>query len=328
MKSSINKKLLFAQVLAILLIAMTFIITNVCLYNLFTKYFINHYSYEMREKSIEINKYLPFDENSLIVKVDSDIKINENIPKIDGATALFPVYSAIVNAIYPSDSIEYDGNKFGVNSKIDKTGTGNAFKKVIDSDVDIIFCAEPSKEQLNYAKKIGVDLELVPIGKDAFVFIVNSKNEVDDLTVNQIKDIYTGKINNWKDLGGEDKNIIPLRRKQGSGSETAMVSFMGGIEMKHKLTMPIGRRIGYSFRYYIENVLNDGNIKILSLNGIYPSKENIRNDAYPISGYFYMIYRKDNDNKNIDIIKNYILSREGQDIIDETGYVSINSFNN
>ena len=85
----------------------------------------------------------------------------------------------------------------------------------------------------------------------------------------------------------------------------------------------MGRKIGYSFRYYVESIVNDGNLKMLSLNGAEPSIENIRNNVYPIVDNFYMVYRKDNTNENIDIIKDFVLSEKGQKIIEDTGYVSV-----
>ena len=66
------------------------------------------------------------------------------------------------------------------------------------------------------------------------------------------------------------------------------------------------------------------NVKMLSLNGVYPSAENIKNGTYPVIAQFYAIYRADNTNENIPVLIDWILSEEGQRIIEETGYVSIN----
>ncbi len=321
-----DKKKLTKQIAIIILIILGFVLFNDGFYNLVTKNYINNYGEGMKEKSIDIESYLPFKDDSLIVHEDSDVKIVDNIPQIDGATALYPIYSAFAEALYPEESVKYDGKDFLEDSKIQKTGTTTAYQRVVDGEADIIFCGEPSKKQLEYAKSKNVELELVPIGKEAFVFIVNKNNKVDDLSIEQIKDIYTGKIVNWDQVGGENKPIIALQRAEGSGSQTAMLSFMNGVEMKQSPQSIIGRKIGYSFRYYVENVVKDGNIKMLSLNGVEPSIENIRNDKYPIVGNFYMVYRKDNSNENIEKIKDFVLSEKGQKIIEDTGYVSVNEF--
>lgn len=318
-----EKNKLIKQIAIIFVIILGFLLLNYSFYNLITKNYINRYGEGMQEKSIDISTYLPFKEDSLIVHEISNVKIVYNIPQMDGATALYPIYSAYVETLYPKESVKYDGKDFLKESKIQKTGTTVAYQKVIDGETDIIFCAKPSKKQLEYAESKNVELELVPIGKEAFVFIVNKNNKVNNLSIEQIKDIYTKKIVNWNQVGGENKPIIALQRSEGSGSQTAMLSFMNGTQMKKSFQSIIGKKIGYSFRYYVESIVSDGNIKMLSLNGIEPSIENIRNDTYPIVDNFYMIYRKDNTNENIQTIKEFILSEKGQKIIEDTGYVSI-----
>lgn len=318
-----EKNKLIKQIAIIFVIILGFLLLNYSFYNLITKNYINRYGEGMQEKSIDISTYLPFKEDSLIVHEISNVKIVDNIPQMDGATALYPIYSAYVETLYPKESVKYDGKDFLKESKIQKTGTTVAYQKVIDGETDIIFCAKPSNKQLEYAESKNVELELVPIGKEAFVFIVNKNNKVNNLSIEQIKDIYTKKIVNWNQVGGENKPIIALQRSEGSGSQTAMLSFMNGTQMKKSFQSIIGKKIGYSFRYYVESIVSDGNIKMLSLNGIEPSIENIRNDTYPIVDNFYMIYRKDNTNENIQTIKEFILSEKGQKIIEDTGYVSI-----
>lgn len=320
-----DKQKLIKQLSLIFIVIIGFILFNMSIYNLVTIKYINNYDENHREKSINLKEYLPFEESSKIVHKTSNIKITEDIPLIDGATALYPVYSSFVNALYSKETVKFDGKDFDKTSSIQKTGTTNAFKRVIDGEVDIIFCAEPSKKQLEYAASKNVELELISIGKEAFVFIVNKNNPINDLTVDQIKQIYTGKINNWKDLGGEYTPIIALQRAEGSGSQTAMLSFMNGEEMKRISQTILGRSIGYSFRYYVESIVKDGKLKMISINGVTPNIENIQNNTYPIVDNFYMIYRKDNTNKNIKTIEDYILSQEGQDIIKEIGYVPINN---
>lgn len=318
-----ERKKLFKQIVILLTIILLFILFDISFYNIITKKYINNYGDNVKEKSIDLEHYMPFKEDSEIVHFKSSLKIKENIPVLDGATALYPIYASYVESLYPEESVKFNGKDFENASSIQKTGTTKAYKRVVDGDVDVIFCAGPSKKQEEYAKEKGVELELVPIGKESFVFIVNSNNKVDGLTIDEIKDIYQGKIKSWDEVGGEKEPIIALQRAEGSGSQTAMLKFMNGIEMKNPGQMFIGRAIGYSFRYYVEGIVKDGNIKMLSLNGIAPTKENIKNGSYPITDSFYMIYRKDNENPNIKVLKDFILSKDGQEIIENTGYVSI-----
>ena len=73
----------------------------------------------------------------------------------------------------------------------------------------------------------------------------------------------------------------------------------------------------------MDGIVENDSVKMLSLNGVYPSAENIRNRTYPVVAQFYAIYRADNDNKNIPILIDWLLSDEGQTLIEKSGYVRI-----
>lgn len=84
-----------------------------------------------------------------------------------------------------------------------------------------------------------------------------------------------------------------------------------------------GGSIGYSFRYYLSGMVADDNVKMLSVNGVYPDAENIRNGSYPISANFYVVYRKDNTDPNVKKLVDWLLSDEGQTMIESCGYVRL-----
>lgn len=296
------------QIGIIVLIAACFACFDLSVYNLITKRYINNTSPEMQAKSIELNKYLPFTEESGIVKIDSETKLTGDLPVMDGAAALYPVFSGFVNAVYPSDSVCFDGSDFTEDSTLQFHNTIGAYSAIVDGTADVVICAQPSEEQLKYAEDNGVELELVPIGREAFVFIVNKNNSVDNLTVEQVKGIYSGKYKKWSDVGGEDKYIDALQRNEGSGSQTRMLSFMDGVPMKRDLTMLFGSAIGFSFRYYVEGIVENSDVKMLSLDGVYPSAENVANESYPLVNSFYAVYRKGDENPNIPILIDWILS--------------------
>ncbi len=314
---------LIKQIALILFVAAMFAAFDIVVYNIFTKRYVNDTSPEMQAKSIELSKYLPFDENSGIVKIDSVTKLSGDLPVIDGAAALYPVFSGFVNAVYPSGSVSFDGENFAPDSALQFHNTRGAYAAIVDGTADIVICAAPSKEQLEYAEQNGVELELVPIGREAFVFIVNKNNPVDNLTVEQVKGIYSGEIKKWSEVGGENRYIDALQRNAGSGSQTAMLSFMDGVQMKRSLTGLFGSAIGFSFRYYVEGIVENSDVKMLSLNGVYPSPANIADESYPLVSSFYAVYRKDDTNPNIPVLINWILSDEGQRIVGESGYAPL-----
>ena len=316
-------KKLHKQILALVSVVLVFALLNLSIYNVFTYRVIHRYGDEMQAKSITLSEYLPFDEDSKIVKLDSDFKLTENLPVIDGAAALYPIFSAFVNAVYPEDSVSFNGTDFTEDSALQYHNTRGAYKGIVDGDIDIAICVSPSAEQLAYAEEKGAELCFVPIGREAFVFLVNKKNPVDSLTCDEVRGIYAGEYQRWSELGGEHKRIGALTRNAGSGSQSALVNFMGDTPIKKDYDTFLGSAIGFSFRFYVEGIVEDGNVKMLSLDGVYPDRENIKNGTYPIVNEIYAVYRADNENPNVEAFIDWMLSEEGQSIVEGTGYTGI-----
>lgn len=310
------------QIAALLGLAAVFIGFDCAVYQLVTKRYQHPAGTEMQTKSIEVSRFLPFDDAAEIVRAESDLTLSGEIPVIDGAAALFPVYAAFVHAVYPPESVAYDENgDFLPQSAMQYTNTRGAYKAVADGTADVVICAAPSEEQLAYAQAQGTELEMTPIGYDAFVFIVNKSNPVDDLTTEQIRSIYSGAYTNWQQLGGENLPIDALQRNAGSGSQSAMEAFMDGTEMHRNPLGFLGGAVGYSFRYYVADIVQDGNVKMLSLDGVYPDAAHIADGSYPLVTPFYAVYGKHNPNPAVPVLIDWICSAEGQKIVAESGYI-------
>lgn len=285
--------------------------------------------------NIDVNLYLPFEEESRIVKLDKEasLQLSDDLPVVDGAAAVFPVYSAFVNATYP-DTVElYDGT-------FEYNNTVGGYMALAEKRTDLFFGAYPSEEQIAYAKELGTEFEYTPIGSEAFVFFVHKDNPIDSLTVEQIQGIYSGEITNWKEVGGANEKIVAFQRNEGSGSQSMLVRFMDGkpimkapSEQVNDLMSGIIERvsdyksttasIGFSFRYYVEGIIQNPNIKMISIDGVAPTVENIKNGSYPVVGPLYAVTYKGNDNENVDRLLEWVLSEEGQEIIEKTGYAGI-----
>lgn len=328
-------KTLFKQILSILLIIAMFAAINFGMYMLLTVRLSNNFSDTSQSKMVDVKKYLPHNDTSELARIDSSLKLTDNLPVLDGAAALVPVYASIVNAVYPEGSVTYEGGEFSddnfygenfaADSKMQYKNTVRGYQAIVDGTTDILFCAAPSAEQKAYAEEKGVELVYVPVGLEGFVFFVNEKNPVNELTTEQIRGIYSGKYKNWNEVGGINRVINPVTRLSGSGSQSAMDAFMGDTEIAPKSPLAVtGGSIGFSFRYYMDGMVENKDVKMLSLNGVYPSAENIRNRSYPIVAQFYAIYRADNTNENIPVLIDWILSDEGQELIEKSGYVRIN----
>jgi phosphate transport system substrate-binding protein len=285
--------------------------------------------------NIDVYEYLPFEEDSKIVKLDSKtLKFTkeDELPRIDGASAAFPVYSAFVNAVYPNTVELYDG-VFEYNT------TDYGYRLLAQRETDIFIGAGPSKEQKAYAEEQGTEFVYTQIGWEAFVFFVHKDNPIDSLSAEQIKKIYSGEITNWKEVGGSDEEIIAFQRDEGSGSQSMMIRFMGDTPLMEAETETISGMgavieevvdyqsragsIGYSFRYYIEGIVQNPEVKMIAVDGVAPTADNVRNNTYPIITPVYAVTYKSNPNPNVARLVEWILSDEGQYIIEKTGYVGM-----
>lgn len=313
-----------------------FIAVNAFLYTSITRRLGNNYSGVSQTRMVDVARYLPFMESSELARTGSSMHFQkeDELPVLDGAAALVPVYASVINEVYPEGSVTYEGgtfsddNRYGENFSPDSAmqfhNTIRGFDALLDGSVDLFFTAYPSEDQLASAREKGVELEIIPVGLEAFVFFVNKKNPVDSLTVSEIRAIYRGQITNWKDAGGPDRSINPLLRIKNSGSQTMMEKFMENHMIKSRGIFAVfGASIGYSFRYYLSGMVANDKVKMLAVNGIYPDEDNIRNSRYPLTANFYVVYRKDNTNPNVGKLVDWLLSEEGQKLIEGCGYVAL-----
>ena len=323
------------QLLMLLAVIFLFGSFNFSLYMLLTRRLSNNFDDATTTHQVDVGMYLPFEEKSDLARVDTDFRLTGDLPILDGAAALVPVYAAIVDNVYPEGSVKYEGgsfssdNYYGENFADDSAmvynNTVRGYKAIVDGTTDILFCAGPSADQKQYAREQGVELIYVTVGLEGFVFFVNARNPVEDLTTDQIRKIYAAEYTNWNQVGGPNRVINPVTRLAGSGSQTAFESFMGDTPIGRKSLLAFtGGSIGFSFRYYMDGIVDNSGVKMLKLNGVYPSAEDIQNRTYPIVAQFYAIYRADNENENIRPLIDWLLSEEGQNLIEESGYVKIN----
>jgi phosphate transport system substrate-binding protein len=289
----------------------------------------------LTKQDVNLHEYTPNrpGTKTVILREESTFRIQENLPRLDGSTALYPVYAGFVQAVDPER--EYDP----YHSEVMSTQTSNAYERLLAGDVDMIFVPQPSKKYMELAKERGRELKMTPVGKEAFVFFVNADNKVNTLTVEQVQGIYSGNIRKWKEIGGTDDFIEAFQRPEESGSQQALIRFMGNKTIMKPTTERVAagmggmmdqvaeyqnkeNAIGFSFRYFSEEMVHNGKIRNLAIDGVAPTKETIRNGSYPATMEFYVV-TAGSENPHIEPFVNWILSKQGQTIIEETGYVSI-----
>lgn len=252
----------------------------------------------------------------------------EDYPKIDGSIATLKLAEAFKSA-FTGEDID--------NVNITHSKTEKAYENLINKETDLILVTYPTEEETQLALNNGVELEIYPVVKDAFVFFVNKQNPVENLTLTQIQDIYSGNITNWKDVGGADAQITAYQRPSTSDSQKGMLSLvMQGKNMREQdledvelwqLTDIItdytntDTAIGYSYNYYT-SLYDKEQIKLLSVNRIEPTYENIKTGLYGLQTEYYAIIRKDEpEDSNVRKLLNAMISSYGQSIAKEAGYV-------
>ena len=324
----------------------------------YQKYSGHGFAYMHGYSSTDFTGYHVYDSDKL-VKLDHEpsfvIEEEDEMPILDGAEACYPIYSAVAKALYKDidkiekqihDSVENktgnwseeDVKHYQENGKIVTfTNSKVGYYRLIDSECDLFFGAKPSKDQLTYAKEEGKEIESIPIGKEAFVFFVEEDNPIDDLSSDDLRKIYSGEITNWKQLGGKNQKIVAFQRPEDSGSQVMMHYFMKDVPLKEADTveridamMGVVKKvkqyhnengaIGYSFRYFLEGLNQEEGVKILSVDGVYPSVENIENGTYPALADLVVSKLSDNDKENVNKVVEFLLSDDGQEIIRKSGY--------
>lgn len=280
------------------------------------------------------------DNLKLVLSVEAErnrpvIFTTADYPRVDGSTATIPL----------SEQLAADAMGIPVQEArlyILHNKTHSAYVNLIEGKADIIFVTAPSKGELELAAEAGVELEIHPVVKEGFVFLVNEKNPVQSLTQRQIKDIYTGKITNWKEVGGEAQEIIAHQRPENSGSQSGMLSLVMGntpmmkgpiglypSEMGELIESVLsytndGNAIGYSYYYYVSSMYFRKGVRLMAIDGVAPEPETIRSGSYPYTTSYYAVIKK---SEPADSGARKLLEwslRHGKTSIEAAGYVPLN----
>ena len=246
----------------------------------------------------------------------------------DGSTATMPLTTKLHNF--------FDG--YGNPPEHNKTF--GAYAKLLYGDSKIIFVTYRSKEELGFFR--GVELELIPVVKDALVFLVNVENPIFDISTDQLQSIYTGKTKNWKELGGSDEEIIPYQRPEDSGSQTSfmkllmnrhepmappetwVVKSMGGLVDVVSSYNNAPNAIGYSMFYFVNNMYGNSRFKLLSVDGVKPTHKTIANGSYPLTDHYYAVIRKSTPTDSpFRKLISWLLTTDGQTIMAQEGYIPL-----
>lgn len=282
----------------------------------------------------------------------------DNYPRVDGSTSTKPLNSLIACkllglgytwtpglvaewSVQPNaEDIPKSYSDF-FEERIKASRTHNAFMNLIDNNADIILTHRTiSPDEKAYADELGVTLIETPIALDAFVFVVSKSNPVRNLTASQVQRIYTGEIKNWQEVGGDDAPIQPFTRPRNSGSEEIMRSLvMNGLEVGDFPESEIESMAGvfpelrnsngicYTFKFYKEVMVRvpDEDVPKISINGIFPDNNTVKNQSYPFISKVHVAIRSDLDRNSMAYkMYEWLQTKAVNDIISESGYIPQN----
>ncbi len=239
---------------------------------------------------------------------------------------------------------KYQGDHPNVRISVTGGGSGTGIASLINGTVGIANASRQIKsEEIEQAKSNGVDPVEHIIARDAIAVIVNPENPINQLTLKQISDIYSGKISNWSEVGGEDRPIVRLSRETNSGTHVYFLETVLRLSSKEDKTLfsmdtlllPSSEGIIAEVRQNPNAIGYDGlgyvprDLKMIAIaeeeGGAYvlPSIPTVNDKTYPIARDLYMY----TDGQPEGLLKEYldwIMSAEAQEIVAELGFVPVN----
>ena len=265
----------------------------------------------------------------------------DEFPITDGSTACIPLIAQIM-----ADTTGLDLET--ARSAVTTNTTAQAWRNLglygnnYGDSVKLIIAYEAPESVKEELKADGDPLEQKAIGRDALVFIVNEDNPVQALSQQQLRDIYAGKITNWKDVGGKDQEIVAFQRGEDSGSQTLFKKLL--IQGGELMTPPSelapaamgelvdsiadynnsANAIGFSVYYYIDQMYSKPGLRLLAVDGVTPSNDTLADGSYPLCNDFYAVIHPDAAADSPERrLYDWLDTDAGQDCIKKSGYVAV-----
>ena len=242
---------------------------------------------------------------------------------IEGSTTVLPIAQAAAEMFMRQNpdvdiTVRGGGSGVGIASFIDKTCDIADSSRAIKTE-------EVEKAAVNHRDPLAH-----VVAMDGIALIVNPANPLTAISKSQVKDIFTGNISNWKELGGNDEKIVVISRDSSSGTFEAFGTLaLSGAKVRSDALLQASNQavasvvtrtpgaIGYVGLGYISS-----EVKALTLDGVMPSKETVLTNKYAFCRPLYMFTNGEPTGATRDFI-DFVTSKEGQKIVDEQGYVGL-----
>ena len=263
----------------------------------------------------------------------------DNFPHLDGSTACIPLMAQML-ADTTGMELEAAQSCISVSTTAYAWQDFGLYEESMAKMLVVYEAPDYVKEEMAQS---GVPLEQKAIGRDALVFIVNEMNPVKSLTQQQLRDIYAGRITNWKDVGGDDLEIVAFQRGEDSGSQTLFKKLLIGdgelmaaptelapAEMGDLIDSVAAynnaaNAIGFSVYYYVDQMYSQPGLRLLAVDDVAPSNETIADQTYPLCNEFYAVLHAsaaaDSPERQL---YDWLDTDAGRSCIEKSGYVAAN----
>lgn len=251
----------------------------------------------------------------------TDQEADNSTVTVSGSTTVQPLAEKLAEAFMTENTgvrIDVQGGGSSVGVKAAGQGT---------SDIGMASREIKESEMVEFP-----NLKIFVIARDGIAIVAHPDVPVSDLTVEQVRGIFSGKVTNWKDFGGEDHNIIVVSREEGSGTRGAFEEMVMGEDALIAATAILQASNGsirttvsttpYSIAYLSFGYLDD-TVKTISIDGVAPTEPNAADGSYPIVRPLNML----TDGEPEGMVKaflDFILSEAGQKLVVEDGYIPVN----
>ena len=236
---------------------------------------------------------------------------------ISGSTSVGPLMEKVQEKYEENNSVILE---------IQQNGSGAGIKDVISGISEIGMSSRELKDEEKNS------VEATTVAYDGIALLVNPENKVKNISLEDVKNVYTGKITNWKELGGEDAPIVVISREEGSGTRDAFQEIVGykSEELTKEATISdssgavittvAGNKnaIGFASFEYI-----DETVSALNVNDVEPTVDNVKGGQYKISRPFLLVTKSDSVTENGQKLIDYVLSPEGQQIVADNKLITV-----
>ena len=237
---------------------------------------------------------------------------------ISGSTSVGPLMEKIQE--------KYEEENNNVTLEIQQNGSGAGIKDVISGISEIGMSSRELKDEEKGS------VQGTTVAYDGIALLVNPENPVKNISLEDVKKIYTGEITNWKEIGGDDAPIVVVSREEGSGTRDAFQEIVGyeSEELLKDATISDGsgavkttvagnkNAIGFASFEYIDNT-----VSALNINDVEPTADNVKSGDYKLSRPFILVTKEGALTENGQKLIDFVLSSEGQQIVEENKLITI-----